>query len=1072
MQINKKIIRVVAIYMCLALFTSFIINYVNAETTEEKFPFTMFAASDDDGAITVHAGNFCVNGNIATNGTIVSDGNTNISGTKEENLYEHIIYIFDKIDEKYFLGKNVDEHFEDYYKEDININISNPLEVMGITELTGNISINASIKSFNDIKLYGEVKNTNNSVLFSKYGDIIIDSQNVNLNGLIYAPFGDVSIKAQNLNLNNVIVIANHITLECSSVNVNYSNEVAQFVGNTTEFLNIPQYEWEYMEDEDESGLPDFFEDMFNWGLMEDTDGDTLPDVIEIWIGSDPELPDTDGDGLTDAYEYFVCFTDLTKIDTDDNDIVDGEEDLDGDGLTNIQECQNGTHPLIEDTDGDDLSDSEEVNSYLTDSNEKDTDGDGAEDGWEVKNGFDPKVYNASFVVSAEAEGDNVKASVSLRVSGRQVASLMVKKADDIILIDDSIPGYIGSPFRFEIDGEFEQATLSFTFDSALLNSKGFEPAIYYYNEETQLFEELPTTVKGNVASAVTTHFSVYILLNKVTYEDAIKTVLAPGGDVPETRIAFTVDVSGSMAGENIQTAKKVIENFARNLPYDGTVRTGLISFNSTATVFRDLSANHLNVIRVLDLLDCNGGTAIYTGLNAAINILKPKFPNDIYYNAIILLSDGEDDPPVNSYMYQHCIDLANEANISIYAVSIGVKSNQLLVKLAKETGGKYYYADDASGLYEIYREIKDEVEDYTTDSNNDGISDYYTKLLCDETLRVGPYSNMFKSVSYEEFNENDDFDGDGIPNGQEIKIIQCKLTGRVYAFMTSNPVELDSDCDGMVDSIDSKPMDSNRGIVVYETKDNYRDLKDSYFENRPEDFQYGDKTMKELVSMKNIDKSDFNEKKTVLYYKGEWSLLMQILTAGDFSGQMYNVAMDMIDHFMEGTEADYYNETLNKFIDENEESDRYAKAVSEVINQYIREHDGDISGLVYDKIKRGMNYMDEHVSDIEGLKYDEVFSGLGACVDRVYGTSVEMVSYYCDRETYIYTLRFDLCDIFGLDSADIEKNGALKNTFKFGYLAGFRSWYILQHYDAYEGKYKPYINLMSFERVYSGKLK
>ena len=43
-----------------------------AEETTEKYPYTLFAGSSEEGAITVNAGNFCVNGNVATNGTIVS----------------------------------------------------------------------------------------------------------------------------------------------------------------------------------------------------------------------------------------------------------------------------------------------------------------------------------------------------------------------------------------------------------------------------------------------------------------------------------------------------------------------------------------------------------------------------------------------------------------------------------------------------------------------------------------------------------------------------------------------------------------------------------------------------------------------------------------------------------------------------------------------------------------------------------------------------------------------------------------------------------------------------------------
>lgn len=50
---------------------------VNAERNTEPYPYTMYAASSDEGAITVNAGNLCINGNVATNGTIVSSGNIN-----------------------------------------------------------------------------------------------------------------------------------------------------------------------------------------------------------------------------------------------------------------------------------------------------------------------------------------------------------------------------------------------------------------------------------------------------------------------------------------------------------------------------------------------------------------------------------------------------------------------------------------------------------------------------------------------------------------------------------------------------------------------------------------------------------------------------------------------------------------------------------------------------------------------------------------------------------------------------------------------------------------------------------
>lgn len=74
----------------------------HAEESTELYPYTMFAASNSDGAITVNAENFCVNGNVATNGTIVSSGNMNINGIKTESAEESMIFIFDRIDNHYF----------------------------------------------------------------------------------------------------------------------------------------------------------------------------------------------------------------------------------------------------------------------------------------------------------------------------------------------------------------------------------------------------------------------------------------------------------------------------------------------------------------------------------------------------------------------------------------------------------------------------------------------------------------------------------------------------------------------------------------------------------------------------------------------------------------------------------------------------------------------------------------------------------------------------------------------------------------------------------------------------------
>lgn len=98
---------------------------------------------------------------------------------------------------------------------------------------------------------------------------------------------------------------------------------------------------------------------------------------------------DSDGDGIPDDWEIAHGLN--------PNDPTDAMEDPDHDGLTNLQEYQQGTDPHNPDTDGDGLKDGDEVNKYHTNPLLADTDGDGIPDGVEIATGtdpLDPKSYN------------------------------------------------------------------------------------------------------------------------------------------------------------------------------------------------------------------------------------------------------------------------------------------------------------------------------------------------------------------------------------------------------------------------------------------------------------------------------------------------------------------------------------------------------------------------------------------------------------------------------------------------------------------------------------------------------
>lgn len=81
------------------------------------------------------------------------------------------------------------------------------------------------------------------------------------------------------------------------------------------------------------------------------------------------------------------------------------------------------------------------------------------------------------------------------------------------------------------------------------------------------------------------------------------------------------------------------------------------------------------------------------------------------------------------------------------------------------------------------------------------------------------------------------------------------------------------------------------------------------------------------------------------------------------------------------------------------------------------------------------------------------------------------MTSYSYDRytEQYNYTLKFTYYDVYGLDYGDLTDGYGWRT--QFGMLAGFRSWFILQHWDKYNGDFQPYFSYMSFEESFTGKL-
>lgn len=207
------------------------------------------------------------------------------------------------------------------------------------------------------------------------------------------------------------------------------------------------------------------------------------------------------------------------------------------------------------------------------------------------------------------------------------------------------------------------------------------------------------------------------------------KTIRASGVD-----IVVAMDLSGSMESEDFELngkrvnrlamAKDVLKRFIEKRPND---RIGLVAFAAKAYVACPLTLDHDFLEQNLDRLKLHmieDGTAIGSGLSAAVNRLRDlKAKSKI----VILMTDGQNNagkiPPLTA------AEAAAALETKVYTIGIGTRGQapfpvvdlfgrrtyqmipvnideETLTRIAEQTRGKYYRADNAKRFENIYDEI------------------------------------------------------------------------------------------------------------------------------------------------------------------------------------------------------------------------------------------------------------------------------------------------------------------------------------------------------------------------------
>lgn len=713
----------------------------------------------------------------------------------------------------------------------------------------------------------------------------------MNLNGLVYAPFGDVVITAQNLNLNNVVIIADSITFECPSVNANYSSDIGGFVGNVSERFECSYAEWSYMKDENENGFPDYMENFRNYGSLLDTDEDGLPDCMEEYFGTDELDIDTDDDGLSDLIELLCNKTNALQYDTDQNDVSDGDEDFDGDSLSNLYEIEIGTAIMLTDSDYDGLSDFDEISTYFTDPLKFDTDGDTLSDGEEISCGTSPLVTDTdndgipdneeksdqTFVCTEDDQAAVIKSvTIKTSVAGSLADNTKIRNLLGEDTVCSEVVGLMGAPYEIKTECKFDSATLSFEMSESAVSQTPLEDMlVLWYDEENAAFMEMETICDAdtNTVSITTTHFSKYMVVDKNAwyvawaenfnynpnksdndineYNNFTKnyTVLAidcSGSMYSNDKVSYRTDINSEWDSQFAKTCGRITasSNFIDQMVGDDC--TGIVLFEDAVTYTQSLTSDQLQLRLALQNVYDGGGTYFLPAIEESLEMFSDGELNDSTINKrIILLSDGCDGNPSATRNYlsnlynSHSPDPRN--HVKIYTIALGNSADRaFLEEIATTSHGVAYTAETASDLVEIYSQIGFSDFD-TTDTDGDGL--YDAVETAGIRLKNGKivYTDPIKK----------DTDGDGLEDGVEIDPNYClnknetkytvdgeiKTVKGYYFNFTSYPDRKNSDDDIFDDDIDSEKLTFNesRFNLMYADSSDYSTLTENRFENGPE---------------------------------------------------------------------------------------------------------------------------------------------------------------------------------------------------------------------------------------------
>ena len=169
--------------------------------------------------------------------------------------------------------------------------------------------------------------------------------------------------------------------------------------------------------------------------------------------------------------------------------------------------------------------------------------------------------------------------------------------------------------------------------------------------------------------------------------------------------LAITVDVSGSMRGDNLEY---VVRGLKKMLDYlEPEDRISLIAYDTRAEILVEyVSSDSAQLHAAIDELRAAGQTNIYDGLRLAFDTVD-RNRDSSRQNRVILLSDGMATAGiVNDDRIIHMSESYAKLGYGITTIGVGTEFNVDLMRSISETGsGNFYFVEDPAAVEEVFTE-------------------------------------------------------------------------------------------------------------------------------------------------------------------------------------------------------------------------------------------------------------------------------------------------------------------------------------------------------------------------------